>query len=112
MMNKVLKKAWIYLIVDFIMKLLLVAGKNVILVVCNRLSKIAHFVATIEEIIVERLVRLFRDNVWKLHRLPESVISDRGPQFVAKLMKELNKMLGIEIRLLTVFHSQTDGQTE
>ncbi len=43
MMNKVPKKAWIYLIVDFIMKLLLVAGKNVILVVCNRLSKNSTF---------------------------------------------------------------------
>jgi len=98
--------------VDFITKLPLVAGKNVILVVCDRLSKIAHFVVTTEGILVESLVRLFRDNVWKLHGLPESVISDRGPQFVAELTKELNEMLGIETRLSTVFHSQTDGQTE
>ena len=63
--------------VDFIMKLSLVAGKDVILVVCNRLSKITHFVATTEGILVEKLVRLFRDNIWKLHRLLESIISDR-----------------------------------
>jgi len=49
--------------VDFIMRLLLVAGKNMILVVCNRLSKITHFVATTKETSVERLVRLFRDNL-------------------------------------------------
>jgi len=98
--------------VDFITKLPLVAGKNVILVVCDRLSKMAHFVVTTEGTSVEGLVRLFRDNMWKLHGLPESVISDRGPQFVAGLTKELNEMLGIETRLLTVFHSQTDGQTE
>ena len=42
----------------------------------------------------------------------ESVVSDRGPQFVAELMKELNRMLEIEIMLLTAFHPQTDGQTE
>ena len=48
--------------------------------------------------------------MWKLHGLPGSVISDKGPQFVAELTKELNNMLGIEKRLLTVFHSQTDGQ--
>jgi len=44
--------------------------------------------------------------------LPESVLSDRGPQFAAKMTKELNKMLGIETKLLTSFHPQTDGQTE
>jgi len=98
--------------VDFITKLLLVVGKNAILVVYNRLSKMTHFVANIEGILAEELARLFRDNVWKLHRLPESIVSDRGPQFVAELTKELNKMLGIETRLLTVFHPQTNGHTE
>ena len=48
MMNEVPKKTWTHLIVDFITKLLLVAEKDVILVVCDRLSKIAHFVATAE----------------------------------------------------------------
>jgi len=47
-----------------------------------------------------------------LHGLPESVILDREPQFAAELTKELNKMLGIETKLLTLFHSQTDKQTE
>jgi len=54
--NEVLEKLWIHLIVDFNTKLLLVAGKNAILVVCNMLSKITHFVATTEETSVERLV--------------------------------------------------------
>jgi len=48
----------------------------------------------------------------KLHSLPESIILDRGPQFVAGLMRELNEMLGIKSKLLTVFHPQTDRQTE
>ena len=55
---------------------------------------------------------LFRDHVWKLHGLPESIISNRGVQFAAGLMKELNGMLGIETKLSTAFHLQTDGQTE
>ena len=71
MVNEVPEKLWTYLIVDFITKLPLVAGKDTILVVCDRLSKMAHFVATIEEISVKGLVRLFRDNVWKLYRFPE-----------------------------------------
>ena len=65
-----------------------------------------------EKTSVEGLARLFRDNVWKLHSLPESIISDRGPQFVAGLMKELNRMLGIESKLSMVFHPQTNEQTE
>jgi len=98
--------------VDFIPKLPLVTRKDAIIVVCDRLSKMMHFVATTEEILVERLVRLLRDNVWKLHGLPESVVSDRGPQFAAELTKELNRMLGIETKLSKLFHPQTDGKTE
>jgi len=65
--------------VDFITKLLLVAGKDVILVVCDRLLKITHFMATTEGTLAEELARLFRDNMWKLHRLPESIMLDKGP---------------------------------
>jgi len=62
-LSKVLEKLWTHLMVDFITKLLLVAGKDTILVVCNRLSKMAHFVTTTEGTSAERLARLFRDNV-------------------------------------------------
>jgi len=71
-----------------------------------------HFVPTTEKTSAEGLARLFRDNMWKLHGLPESIISDRGPQFAAGLMRELNEMLGIKSKLSTAFHSQTDGQTK
>ena len=77
MMNEILEKTWIHLMVDFIIKLSLVVGKDIILVVYNRLSKIAHFVTTTKGILAERLARLFRNNVWKLHGLLESIISDR-----------------------------------
>jgi len=111
-LSKVPEKLWTHLIVDFITKLPLVAGKDMILVVYNRLSKMTHFVATTERMSVEELVRLFRDKIWKLHGLLESVVSDRGLQFAAELTKELNRMLGIEMKLSTAFHPQTDRQTE
>ena len=44
--------------------------------------------------------------------LPESVISNRGLQFTAGLMRELNKMLGIETKLSIAYHPETDRQTE
>ena len=111
-LSEVPEKLWTHLTVDFITKLLLVAGKDVILVVCDRLSKIIHFVTTTKKISAEELARLFKDNVWKLHGLPESIVSDKGPQFVVELTKELNKILGIETKLSTVFHPQTNRQTE
>jgi len=111
-LSEVLKKLWTHLIVDFITKLPLVAGKDMILVVYNRLSKMTYFVATTERMSVEGLARLFRDKIWKLHGLLESVVSDRELQFAAELTKELNRMLGIETKLSTAFHPQTDGQTE
>ena len=101
-----------HILVDFITKLPMVAEKDAILIVCNRLLKMTHFVATIEGTSAEGLARLFRDNVWRLHRLPESIVSDREPQFAAELTKELNGMLGIKTKLLTAFHPQMDGQTE
>ncbi len=46
-----------------------------------------YFVATIEGISVEELARLFKDNIWNLHGLVESIVSDRGPQYVAEITK-------------------------
>ena len=108
----VLEKPWTYLMVDLTTKLPLEARKDVILVVYDRLSKMTHFVATIEEIIVEGLAWLFRDNIWKLHGLLESIVSDRGPQLTAEMIKKLNSILGIGTKLSTLFHPQTDDQTE
>jgi len=112
MPNAIPEKPWSHISADFITKLLLAQGYDAILVVCDRFSKMAHFIATTEKTTAEGLTRLFRDQVWKLHGLPESIISDRGVQFAAGMMKELNKLLGIQTKLSTAYHPQTDGQTE
>jgi len=57
-----------YISVDFITKLPLAQGYDSILVVVNRLTKMVHFIPTTEKILAEGLARLFRDNMWKLHR--------------------------------------------
>ena len=97
---------------DFITKLPMSKGHNSILVVYDRFSKISHFVVTTGKTMAEGLAKLFRNYVWKLHEFPESVILDRGLQFAAGLMKELNKMLGIEIKLSMAYHPETDRQIE
>ena len=111
-LSEVPKKQQTYLTVDFITKLLLVARKNAVLVVCNKLSKIIYFVATIEKTLVEKLARLFRDNIQKLHGFLESIVLDGGPQFAVDIIRELNLMLEIETKLLISFHPQTDEQIE
>jgi len=112
MPNSIPEKPWSHISADFIMKLPLAQGYDSILVVIDRLTKMAHFIPTTEKTTAEGLARLFRDNVWKLHSLPESIISDRELQFAAGVIRELNAMLGIDSKLSTVFHPQTDGQTE
>ena len=108
--NLISKKPWTHILADFITKLPLVQEYNLILVVVDRLTKIVYLISTIKRISAEGLARLFRDNVQKLYGLPESIISDRGPKFVAGLMRELNKILEIESKISTVFYLQ--GQIE
>jgi len=112
MPNIVPEKPWTHISADFITKLPLAQRYDSILVVCNRMTKIAHFVPTTEKTSAEGVARLFRDNVWKLHGLPESIITDRGAQFTAGMMKELNQMLGIDTKLSMAYHLQMDSQTE
>jgi len=112
MPNAIPEKPWSYISADFITKLPLAQGYDAILVVCNHFSKMAHFIATMEKTLAEELTKLFWDHVWKLHRLPESIISDRGVQFAVGIIKELNNLLGIQTKLSTAYHPQMDGQME
>ena len=86
MPNSIPDKAWTHISADFITKLPLAQGYDSILVVVDWFTKMAHFVPTTEKTMAEGLARLFEDNMWQLHGLPESIISDRGPQFAAGLM--------------------------
>jgi len=74
MPNSIPEKSWMHISADFIMNLPLAQGYNSILVVVNRLTKIVHFIPTTEKMLAEGLARLFRNNMWKLHSLPKSII--------------------------------------
>ena len=77
---------WQIILVDLITELPQSHCYDSILVAVDRLSKWAHFIATTSDITSLGVARLFGDGVWKLHGLPEEVISDRGPQFVSNFM--------------------------
>ena len=112
MPNTIPEKPWSHISADFIIKLPLAQEYDVILVVYDHFSKIVYFIATTEKTSAEELAKLFQDHVWKLHRLPESIILDRGVQFVVGMMRELNNLLGIQMKLSMVYHPQTNEQIE
>jgi transposase InsO family protein len=103
---------WKDISVDFITGLPLNDGCDAILTVCCRKTKQVHVIPTTTETSSTGLTKLYHNHVWKLHGMPDTIISDRGPQFASNFMKELAALLGIKLKLSTAYHPQTDGQTE
>jgi len=68
--------------------------------------------ATTMNISSEGIAKIYRDKIWKLHRVPRTIPSDRGPQFASKFIEEFTKVLRTKRKLSTAYHPQTDGQTE
>jgi len=87
-------------------------GHDSIWVIVNRLTKVAHFIPVKIGYSVDKLAELYIDNVLRLHGAPKSIVSDRGPQFSAKLWKSFHKAMCTSLDFSTTFHPQTDGQTE
>ena len=97
---------------DFIVGLLWSNSYSAILVVVCRLTKMRHFIPCQDTCTAEQLADLYTWNIFHLHGLPKTVVSDRGTQFIAKFWKGLYKILKIEALLSTPYHPETDGQTE
>ncbi|QRW01200.1 Retrotransposable element Tf2 protein [Ceratobasidium sp. AG-Ba] len=83
-----------------------------ILVVIDRFSQQAHFIPCLESTNAEGVADLFIKEVWKLHGLPKTTVSDRGPTFNSQFLKALYAKLGINPKFSTAFHPETDGITE
>jgi transposase InsO family protein len=103
---------WAEVTADFTTDLPLSNGFDSILVVVDRFSKEVEFIPCNKTTTALDTARLYLHNVWKNHGLPSSIVSDRGPQFASQVMRDLCKQLGIQPKLSTAFHPQTDGQTE
>jgi transposase InsO family protein len=94
---------------DFITHLPTIKTKNSILVVVDRLTKMTNFTPCSKSITVEETAQLILDGIARLHGLPEEIVSDRGPQFASKFWRRLCELLGVDIRLSSAFHLETDG---
>lgn len=87
-------------------------GYDCIFVVVDYLSKRSHFIPTKTNITGKGLAHLFIENIFKLHGLPQVIVSDRDPRFVGEFWSNLHKTLGIKLAMSSANHAQTDGQTE
>ena len=103
---------WQGISIDIVGPLLKSNGMDAIVVIMDRFTKMIRLKAIITNISLEGITKIYRDKIWKLHRIPRKILSDRGPQFALKFMKELTKALGMKRQLLTAYYLQTDGQTE
>ncbi|WVZ52439.1 hypothetical protein U9M48_003494, partial [Paspalum notatum var. saurae] len=87
-------------------------GNDSIWVIVDRLTKSAHFIPMKATHHTPKLAELYIQNVLRLHGVPISIITDRGPQFTAKFWKSLHEALSTKLDYSTAYHPQTNGQTE
>jgi hypothetical protein len=104
------KWKWDEIAMDFILGLPKTpTGENSIWVVVDRLTKSAHFIPIKVKDPIEKLVRLYVQNVVRLHGVPSAIISDRDSRFTSRFWQSLQKEMGTELKFSTAFHPQIDG---
>ena len=104
---------WTSISVDFITDLPETnKGYNSIMVVVDRLTKMTHFVPTTKDVTTEGVAHLFKREIFRLHGVPDDIVSDRDPKFVSNFWKEFTQLLGTTRNLSTSFHPRAYRQTE
>jgi len=97
---------------DFIVGLPKSEGYTKIWVIIDRFSKMVHFIPLKTEEHIKELALTFVKEIWSLHGLPESIVSDRDTRFTSKFWTSLMQLLPVKLNMSTAFHSESDKQTE
>lgn len=107
---------WQYIGVDFVGPLPESLNRNgaydMICVIIDQLTAMVHLVLTRQTYKSTDMAEVLFDSVYKLHGLPERIISDRDSLFTSHFWRKLHSLLNIDLWLLLAFHLQTDGATE
>ncbi|KAI3702753.1 hypothetical protein L6452_28505 [Arctium lappa] len=104
---------WDNITMEFVTKLSkTLQGHDTMWVIVNRLTKCVHFLAMQETLPIEKLAKLYIDEVVSRHGVPQSIMSDRDSRFTSNFWASLQKELGTRLNMITAYHPQTDGQSE
>ena len=98
--------------IDIIRQLPNSNGMDTILVIVDWFMKMIRLKAMTMNISSEGIAKIYRNEIWKLHGVPKTILSDWGLQFVSKFMEEFTKVLETKRKLSTAYHPQTNEQTE
>nr|GEY94106.1 reverse transcriptase domain-containing protein [Tanacetum cinerariifolium] len=98
---------------DFVTKLPRTSsGHDTIRVIMDRLTKSAHFLPMREDYKMDRLARLYLNEIVAIHGVPISIISDRNSRFTSRFWKSMQEALGTRLDMSTTYHPQTGGHSE
>lgn len=105
-------RPWSHIAVDFVTGLPPSEGNTAILTIVDRFSKSVHFVPLPKLPSAFETANLLVQHVFKLHGIPQDIVSDRGPQFTSQVWKAFCQALGATVSLTSGYHPQSNGQTE
>jgi hypothetical protein len=97
---------------DFVEGLPVFGSANCILVVVDKFTKYGHFIPLKHPFTATVVAKLFFYNIYKLHGMPSSIISDRGSVFTSALWRELFSLIDVQLCMSYTYHPQIDGQIE
>jgi transposase InsO family protein len=87
-------------------------GYNLIWVIVDRLTKVAHFILEKTTYFGVKLAELYMSRIMCLHGIPKKIVSDRGSQFTSKFWEKLHESMDTRLNFSSSYHPQTDGQME
>ncbi|GKA26151.1 putative reverse transcriptase domain-containing protein [Tanacetum coccineum] len=104
---------WERITMDFVTKLPKTSsGHDIIWVIIDRLTKLAHFIPTRETDSMETITRLYIKEIVSWHGVPISIISDHDSHFTSEFWQSIESALGTLLDMSMTYHPQTDGQSE
>ncbi|QRV99116.1 Reverse transcriptase (RNA-dependent DNA polymerase) [Ceratobasidium sp. AG-Ba] len=85
---------------------------DMITTVIDNLSRMVHLIPTKQEYTARDVAEIVFEHVYKLHGMPEKIISDRDSLFTSTFWEKLSELTKIELKRSSAYHPQTDGMTE